>query len=76
MNGSSWSRNGCSGRGRFFCPKVRWQKPCEIPSGDPCDFLRDQDWKSWGSKTTDSALHVSNYSATRREMGSGNSSLF
>jgi len=52
MNGSSCSRNVCSWRGKFFCPKVRWQKPCEIPSGDPCDFLQDQDWKSWGSKTT------------------------
>ena len=26
MNGSSCSRNGCSGRGRFFYPKVRWQE--------------------------------------------------
>ena len=25
MNESSWGRNGCSGRGRCFCPKVRWQ---------------------------------------------------
>lgn len=42
MNGSSCSRNGCSGRERFFCPKIRRQKPCETSSGYLCDFLQDQ----------------------------------